>query len=155
MDGEGVLTSSGDVSDGSIAVRLGAAQKTFAWDSELPMGPEIQLSRRATDRWVERWHLVTSPVWNVTLEGLSPVFESDQPDLIPVWRPWPGESVTLNFSRPVAVSGDIMTVQNVDHETSLGSRRRTSKLVLDLDCSLAGDFVHRARFPGRYFVAAI
>ncbi len=34
-----------------------------------------------------------------------------------------------------------MTVQNVNHETSLGSRRRTSKLVLDLECSLAGDFV--------------
>ncbi len=141
LDGEGVLTSNRDVSNGSIAVRLGAAEQTFTWDSELPVGAEIQLSAQQTDRWVERWHLVTSPVWNVTLAGLSPVFEADQADLIPVWRPWPGETVAMNFSRPVAVSGDIMTVLNVKQETSLGSRRRTSKLLLDLECSLAGDFV--------------
>jgi len=141
LDGEGVLTSSRDVSDGSIAVRLGATQNTFDWDSELPAGAGIELRAQPTDRWVERWHLVTSPVWNVTLAGLRPVFEAGQQDLIPFWRPWPGESATMTFSKPVAVTGDTVTVRNVHHETSLGSRRRTSNMILDLECSLASDFV--------------
>jgi hypothetical protein len=141
LPGEGVLTAGRDVSGGTIAVRLGAQQETFQWDSELPSGAEISLVAPTTDRWVERWHLVTSPVWNVNLAGLNPIYEANQAELIPVWRPWPEEAVTLNFSKPVAVSGDIMTVQHVHQETSLGSRRRTSKLELDLECSLAGDFL--------------
>ncbi len=44
------------------------------------------------------------------------------------------------LSKPSAVSGDIMTVQNVNYQTTLGSRRRNSKLILDLECSLASDF---------------
>ena len=141
LEGESVLTSGRDVKDGSISVRLGATGRTFSWDSELPVGQEIRLSAEQTDRWVERWHLITSPVWNVTLEGLQPIFEAEEQDLIPVWHPWPGESVSLTFNRPTAVIGDVITVQNVNHETTIGSRRRTSKLLLDLECSLASDFV--------------
>tara|TARA_R110002049_G_scaffold305056_2_gene501049 strand:- start:15367 stop:19425 length:4059 start_codon:yes stop_codon:yes gene_type:complete len=138
---ESVLSSGREVENGSIAVRLGATQTTSVWDSELPLGKNVELSAAQTDQWVERWHLITSPVWNVAINGLPPIFESQQKDLIPVWHPWPGETVELNFSRPVAVTGDVMTVQNVNHQTSVGSRRRTNKLLLDLECSLASDFV--------------
>ncbi len=141
LDGEGVLTANREISDAAIAVRMGASQTTFAWDGELPMEGEIRLSAPETNQWVERWHLVTSPVWNVAFAGLAPVFEPDQEELIPVWHPWPGESVILSFSRPLAIVGDIMTVKDVKHEVSIGSRQRTSKLTLDLECSLASDFV--------------
>jgi hypothetical protein len=100
----------------------------------------VQLLAAETEQWVERWHLVTSPIWNVSLSGFSPVYEPDQKELVPVWHPWPGEQVTVSLSRPTAVSGDVMTVQDVTHETRLGSRRRDSTLSLDLECSLASDF---------------
>jgi hypothetical protein len=139
---ESVLTSSREVSGGNIAVRFGAAQKEFSWDSELPSGSDIQLVAAQSDTWVERWHLITSPVWNVAIAGeLNPVFEADQKDLIPVWHPWPGEQAALTFSKPVPVIGDIMTVQNVDYEATIRSRQRTSKLMLDLEASVPGDFV--------------
>lgn len=138
--GEKVL-SSNVVEDGSIEVKLGAGQERFEWNSELPVSDAIRLDAAETERWVERWHLVTSPVWNVALEGLSPIFESNQRDLVPVWNPWPGESVTLSFSKPGAVSGDTMTVRRVKHEVSLGSRQRTTKLELEVECSLGEDFV--------------
>ncbi len=108
LPNESVLTSNRTVNGNTIAVRLGPQQESLEWDSELPMGAELQLNSAQTDRWVERWHLVTSPVWNVALSGLEPVFESGQTDLVPVWQPWPGESVTMAFSRPVAVRGDTM-----------------------------------------------
>ena len=141
LDGESVLTSGRIVNDGAIAVRMGANQKSFSWDSDLPVGEDIRLIASQSDRAVERWHLITSPVWNVSLEGLAPVFGADQKALIPLWHPWPGESVVMTFSRPVAVQGDVMTVQNVRHETKIGSRRRSSDLTLDLESSLANDFV--------------
>jgi hypothetical protein len=141
LDGESVLTSRRDIVDGSIAVRLGATQEKFTWESELPVGAEIRLNADQSDRWVERWHLITSPIWNVSHTGLDPIFASEEKDLIPLWHPWPGENVTIGFSKPPAVTGDIVTVQDVNHETVLESRLRTSKLALDLECSLANDFL--------------
>ena len=141
LPGERVLTSNVVVENGVIEVKLGAGQGSFRWESELPVGEAIRLDAPQTERWVERWHLVTSPVWNVSLTGLSPIFEPQQQNLIPVWHPWPDEGVTLSFSRPEAVSGDTVTVKRVQHESSLGSRQRTSSLMLDLECSLGGDFI--------------
>jgi hypothetical protein len=140
LDGERVLSSEREADEGEIAVRLAANQDQVSWQSEIPAGGDIQLSAGPTDDWVERWHLVTSPIWNVVTAGLGPVYEADEKDLVPVWHPWPGESVTLSLSRPAAVSGDVMTVQNVSYETRLGSRRQNNTLALDLECSLASDF---------------
>src|SRR5204863_264497 len=112
----------------------------FQWDSELSVTPTLRLSAQNTEQWVERWQLIASPVWDVALAGLDPVFDSQQQTLIPTWQPWPGEEVTLAFTRPEAVSGDTVTIQTVYHEVSLGDRQRNSKLKLDLECSLGSDF---------------
>ncbi len=141
LAGEKVITPGVLVEAGSVEVRLGAGQQEFVWDSELPVGGKIALTAAKTDRWVECWHLVTSPVWNASLAGLAPVFETSEENLVPVWHPWPGESVTLSFSKPEAVSGETITVRRVNHEISLGSRQRTSKLALNVEASLGDDFI--------------
>ncbi len=140
LPGENVLTSEAIVDDQSIEVRLGAGQQTYTWLSELPKTPEIRLVAPDTDLWIERWYLITSPVWNVTRTGLTPIFESEPEQLIPVWHPWPGEDVTLAFSEPQAVSGETLTVQRVEHGMSLGSRQRSTHLEVELECSLGSDF---------------
>jgi hypothetical protein len=143
LPGEQVFTN--DVvskdKDGIAEVRLGAQQNSFTWRSELREKPELQLKSVITDQWVERWTLETSPVWNISLDGLSPIFEQNNAELKPVWHPWPGESVTLNISRPSAVSGDTVTIKRVHYETSVGKRQSKSTLKLDIECSLGEDFV--------------
>lgn len=141
LAGEKVLSSGAVVKDGFVEVRLGAGESEFAWESELSMGDKVALTAEKTDRWVERWHLVASPVWNASLAGLAPVFEAAEQNLVPVWHPWLGESVTLAFSKPEAVSGDTLTVRRVNHEISLGSRQRTSKVTLNVEASLGDDFL--------------
>jgi hypothetical protein len=155
LPGENVLSSNAVVNDGFIEVRLGAQEQSFSWDSGLAVVSALKLATRADDAWVERWHLVASPVWNVAIAGLAPVFETDvvQPvtanntiragggDLIPTWQPWPGESVDLAISRPEAIAGATVTVSRATHEISLGKRQRTSKLDLALRCSLGEDFL--------------
>ena len=90
---------------------------------------------------VERWHLVASPVWNVAIEGLLPTFEQGKTELVPVWQPWPGETVDLATSRPEAIAGATVTVNRGLHEITVGKRQRTSKLDLSLRCSLGEDFL--------------
>jgi hypothetical protein len=140
LPGENVLTANVVRDAGMIVVRMGAQDQTFTWESELAVAPELMLASQASDGWVERWTLTASPVWNVSFTGLAPIFEPGNPDLMPVWSPWPGESVTLFVSRPEPVPGATITVSKVNQQTTLGSRQRTSRLDLTLRCTLGEDF---------------
>ena len=141
LPGENVLSANAVVKDGFIEVRLGAQEKAFTWESGLTVVSALKLATRAEDAWVERWHLVASPVWNVTIGGLAPIFETGSTDLVPVWQPWPGENVDLTISRPEAIPGATITVHRGRHQISLGKRQRTAKLDLSLRCSLGEDFL--------------
>jgi hypothetical protein len=140
LPGEKVLTQGRGVRDGEMEVRLGAQDATFSWESSLAPVESLALVTRPADPWVERWHLVASPVWNVSLTGLAPVFEAGRTELEPVWHPWPGETVTLKIHRPEAIAGATVTVHRAQHEVTLGQRQRLSTLHLDVRCSLGEDF---------------
>ena len=141
LSGENVLSSNTVVREGFIEVRLGANDSEFAWESELPVVDRIKLATKVDDSWVERWHLTASPVWNLAISGLPPTFEPGNPELVPVWHPWPGEGVELAVSRPEAIAGATVTVLGGTHEIALGKRQRVSKLDLSLRCSLGEDFL--------------
>lgn len=141
LPGESVLTPGAVVRDGFIEVRLGTGQDHFIWNSELAVGNQIELSSRADDTWVEHWLLSASPVWNVGISGLAPVFDEAEAALTPEWRPWPGESATLEIGRPQAVTGATVTIDRARHEITLGKRQRTSTLQLSLRSSLGEDFL--------------
>ncbi len=141
LPGENVLSSNAVVRDGFIEVRLGAQEQAASWESSLAVAERLQLATRAGDTWVERWRLVASPVWNVALSGLAPTFEPTNSELVPVWQPWPGESVDLTLSRPEAIAGATVTVSRATHQIALGMRQRVSKLDLALRCSLGEDFL--------------
>jgi len=140
LEGESVLTSSATVNNRQMEVRLAAGQNELQWESELAVVPSMKLTAAKTDQWVERWQLVASAVWNVESQGLDPIYEPQQQTLIPTWQPWPGEEVTLAFTKPQAVSGDTVTVQRVNHTVEVGERQRTTRLQLELQSSLGSDF---------------
>ena len=141
LPGEKVLSSNVTIKDGLIDVRIGAQEQSYSWESELSPTDNLHLSTRADDTWTEHWFLTASPVWNVSLSGLSPVFQPDNQDLIPAWHPWPGETVDLSMSRPDAVSGATVTIRKARHEMTPGNRQRNSQLDLQLQCSLGEDFI--------------
>jgi hypothetical protein len=138
---ENVLSAGALARDGFIDVRLGANDQEFSWESELAVTDRINLTTNANDSWVERWHLIASPIWNVTISGLAPTFAPGNPELVPVWHPWPGESVEISISRPEAIPGTTVAVSRAIHEISLGKRQRVAKLDLALRCSVGQDFL--------------
>ena len=140
LPGENILSSNAVVKDGAVEVRLGAREGSYSWDSELPVSTGLKIASRKDDGWTELWRLAASPVWNVGFSGLVPVFDQRTPDLIPVWHPWPGESVDLSVSRPVPVEGATVTVDKGRHRIVLGRRQRESSLNLNLRCSVGQDF---------------
>lgn len=139
LSGENVLTANTVVRDGLVEVRLGGQEAEVGWESELEQSETLQLKTGSGDSWVERWALRLSPVWNVKMEGLPPIFESGVAELVPVWQPWPGEGVSLGIGRPEAVEGPTLTVQRVRLNGELGKRQRVSELELGLQCSVGQD----------------
>ena len=146
LPGERVMSAGMNAENGRMEVRFGAQDAEVKWDSELAPVNELKLDAEKNDSWVERWSLVTSPIWNVKASGLTPVFESQQAQLVPVWTPWPGESVQLTVSRPEAVQGATTTVHQARQVTKLGARQHSTSLMLQVQASLGEDF--RISLPG-------
>ncbi len=140
VPGERIL-SSNLVLDGNLAeVRIGGNEDFVSWNSELPTTESITLAATADSPWVERWTLVAAPTWNLTFSGIAPVFESANPNLVPTWSPWPGESVTWKITRPEAEQGATLTIDRAQHTISVGSRQHTSELSLAIRSSLGEEF---------------
>ncbi len=137
---ERVVSSTQDRTDRMMEVNLEPEQTSYSWESEMPYGNVLNLQATNTDQFVERWVLLGSPVWNVSFEGIQPVYEVEQSELSPVWQVWPGEKVTINVKRPVAIEGETLTVQKVARTVSLGSRQKTTQLNMDVEASLGGEF---------------
>ena len=140
LPGEKVLSGNIPIKDGQAEVRIPAGQDSVSWQSELADNSVIILTTSAQDTWVEQWRLLASPVWNFQLEGLAPIFAEDTSDLVPVWRPWPGESATVAISTLEPVPGTTVTVHRVTRQETLGDRQRNSTMTLALTSSLGGDF---------------
>ncbi len=148
--GERVLSTHSETVAGTIDVNLASGQQAFSWSSELELAERIVLSSASgmageeasssNGDYVERWILVSSPVWNITANGVSPIFESNAGELMPVWNVWPGEKVELDIRRPQAVVGESLTVRRARHWVSLGARQSSTILELELESSLGGDF---------------
>lgn len=141
LPGEKVVSTGRTVEGGSIEVRLAPDAMEASWEGELDVRPEIGLATREGDSWTERWRLLASPVWNVSLSGLAPTFESlEGGQLAPLWQPWPGESASLEVSRPEAVPGAAVTIDSVSHRLNPGRRQRSSTLQMAVRTSLGEDF---------------
>lgn len=140
LPGEKVLSGNLPINNGQAEVRIPAGLDSVSWQSELDDSSVINLTTSAEDTWVEQWRLLASPVWNFQLEGLAPIFAGDTSDLVPVWRPWPGESATVFISPLEPVPGATVTVHRVTRQETLGDRQRNSSMSLALTTSLGGDF---------------
>jgi hypothetical protein len=140
LSGERVMSAGMTAGKNRIEVRLGAADAEIGWESEVAPVELLELKAETSESWVEHWSLITSPIWNVKPEGLAPVYEPRQAQLMPVWTPWPGESVKLSVSRPEAVQGGTTTVHQARHTTRLGDRQHTASLTLQVQASLGEDF---------------
>jgi len=143
LDGEKVLSTNISVENGKAQIRLGAQEDSVSWESEWVIVPKFDLEAAKTGLWVERWRMQLSPVWNLTISGLHPVFESARGGdgaLEPVWRPWPGEKVSFEVGRPEDVTGATQTVHRVRHQIRPGKNCRHSNLSLLVQSSLGEDF---------------
>ena len=131
LPGEAVLTADLPVKDGAVAVNLPPGTASVSWHSTLEQRPALSVTAPATTSWVERWVLDAGPMWHVQLGGLAPVHPGSPADSHqPTWLPWPGESISVQVSRPEGIGGGTLTLDSGKEEVRPGLR--ATEVSLDL-----------------------
>lgn len=151
LPGESVTTPEVRVVGGKALVNMGPGATEIGWHSLLQEQPEVQLAAPRNVAWVEEWRLDVSPVWHVGLKGIPVVHPSDagagtgaagEGDAhLPVWRPWPGETVTVAVARPAGVAGQTLTIDASRMEVVPGLRATDVTLKLTMRTSRGAEHV--------------
>lgn len=133
ISGETAITGD-EASQGKITVQLDTNQQMTSWYSTLKAESPLELKAPANPAWVEVWVLDTSPIWHTQVTGIPAV----QTGNLPTWQPWPEESISIAVSRPQAVKGSVMTIDQARLKYTLGDRTSSATLLLSLRTNQAG-----------------
>jgi hypothetical protein len=140
LPGEAVVTEGFAVKDKRVLVNLAAGDTSTTWSSRLQQAAELTLTAAAANGWIERWKLDISPIWHVETRGIAPAHHQQQGNWLPEYLPWPGDSVTLQVSRPQGVPGAVMTVAASEMAVSPGKRATDTRLGIKVRASQGGSY---------------
>ncbi|MCP4745842.1 MAG: hypothetical protein GY874_06820 [Desulfobacteraceae bacterium] len=138
LESEAVTTSGIQVEKGQAIVSLAAGQTTVIYRGTLEISSSIKLSAPKAVAWTETWILDASPIWHCDLKGIPVIHhQSGQGQWQPQWRPWPGESATINVHRLPAIDGQHLTIDNADLILTPSQRIVNSEMILAIRTSKA------------------
>jgi hypothetical protein len=158
LPGESVISADVRAEKGKALVSLGPRTSSVSWRSTLTETPRLSLSAPRETAWVEVWRLEAAPVWHVQARGIPAVHQEPTPQRVPVWRPWPGEQLTLEVSRPAPVPGRTLTLRKSALTATPGARSTDVRLELELASSRGqphvvelpeGSVLQSVQFDGR------
>ncbi|HEB67850.1 MAG TPA: hypothetical protein ENI93_07875 [Gammaproteobacteria bacterium] len=141
LDGEAPLDEDLVVRNGTVRVGLAPRQREVRWRSRLAMHSPLILRAPDADDRLAVWRVDVSPVWHLTSEGIPPIRRHDPANnRLIEWRPWPGETVTLNLTRPVGVPGPTLTLVGSERVIRPGRQATDTLLILNLRSSQGGQY---------------
>jgi hypothetical protein len=141
LEGESVTDDNLRVAAGGVKLQLGPQQRRARWRSVLRQRARVSLRAPRDVQWSETWQLVSSPIWHVEATGLRPIHQSISPSVIPTWRPWPGERLTLRIGRPAGKGGRTLTIDSSRLFFRPSQRATETTLMLRVRSSRAGQHV--------------
>jgi hypothetical protein len=118
---ESVTTAEVRVVGGKALLNMGPQQSEVRWTSVLEQKSPVRLEAAKTGSMVEQWGVEVGPIWHATFVGI-PQIAPDAGKTVPEWRPWPGETLSIEVSRPDGVPGQTLTVDRTDLEVRPGLR---------------------------------
>ncbi len=137
LKGERVTSEGFEVIDGAVQVRFADGDGALAWVSRLEAVDALTLSAPELTQRAEIWKLVASPTWNVQASGVPGVHPEDS-ETLQQFHPLPGESLQLAVSRPEAVAGRVVAIDQAALNSSFGKRSGEHTLTLSLRATQGG-----------------
>ncbi|MCK5100935.1 MAG: hypothetical protein KAR45_22690, partial [Desulfobacteraceae bacterium] len=135
LKGESV-TSDIPVKDGKILLNLGPKQTRAGWISSIAKRDQLFLKAADTLDWTEIWKVNVGTMWHSDIQGIPVIHhQSQEGRWFPEFRPWPGEELVINISRPKGVKGQTYTIENSVLKLSPGKRITNAELELSIRSS--------------------
>ncbi|MDD5461127.1 MAG: hypothetical protein PHG00_05785 [Methylococcales bacterium] len=135
LKGESVTSPGIRVKDNAVEVNMAAQQTVMQWESTLTKSEKIELTAAQTDQWIEVWKADVSPIWHIDPSGIAMMHLNNEGQWLPEWHPWPGESITLQITRPQAVDGQTLTIDSSRLSIKPGQRTQDAELKISLRSS--------------------
>ncbi len=135
LPGESVTTPGIRVKDGKVEVNIPAQQTELQWDSTLEKSEAIEYAATETEQWIEVLKADVSPIWHLETAGIAMIHLNNDGQWLPEWHPWPGEKITLQITRPAAVEGQTLTIDNSRLSIKPGQRTQEAELNISLRSS--------------------
>ena len=142
LHGESVTTPDVRIVQGKVLVNMAPDATQVSWQSVLEQKSPVVLTAPKVMGWAEVWRLDLSPIWHASLAGV-PVVHGEASARVPEWRPWPGESVTIDLLRPAGISGQTLTIDKSSYDVRPGLRATDATLEFELRSSRGGEHVLR------------
>lgn len=138
---ESILDKEIEAKNGQAVVHLSDKQSRYQWRSSLPITPNLTLQAMSNPHVVEIWQMDISSIWDMGYQGIEPIEQVTDRDIImPRFKPWQEEQLTLNLARTQAVKGENLTIESSKVEITQSTRYRDVQLTLDLKSSQAGQY---------------
>jgi hypothetical protein len=138
LPGESITSADVRAQDGKAQASFGPHTDQIAWTSTLAQAPKVTLVALDDPAVAEVWRLEIAPAWHVDAKGIPPVHQAPQAQRVPLYRPWPGESLALEISRPKPVAGASLTIRSSLLDVTPGVRTSDVTLTLHLSTSRGG-----------------
>ncbi len=143
-----VTTPGVHVKEGVAQVSLGPEETETQFSTSIPIRSTIRLTAPQDVPWTETWTLDAATIWRCSIAGLTVVHHQDAGlNWQPQWRPWPGEQVSIDVTRPEAVSGRTLTVDSAQLALTPGQRFSRAALTLGIRSSKGGR--HQIELPAQ------
>lgn len=146
LPGESITTEGIRVESGKALIILAPGVRQRSWSSVLEIQPEVILVASESVAWSESWRLDVNPIWHVEASGVPPILQPNPMGArVREWRPRPGETVTLEVTRPSGVDGPTLTIDSSSLVVEPGLRSADVRLELSIRSSRGGQ--HPIRLP--------
>jgi hypothetical protein len=156
LQGESVLTNGVETKNGTnVLVSFDSSASEFSWRSGLSHSDTVTLTAAKDKPWSEVWIFSVSPTWQVAFAGVPAVMPENlqSGDWTFEYFPRAGETLTLKTSRPAAVKGGTLAIDNVGLEYNVG-KRSTNEILQFSYRSTRGDR-HSVKLPPAVRVTAV
>lgn len=136
--GEKVISEGIRVEGRDALVDFGRDQASVTFVSEIAIAETIELTAAKDVPWTETWRVDCSRIWRCDFSNLPPVTIAENGSWLPVWRPWPGESLEITVRKPGGAEGQPKTVQDVTYTVTPGKRLMQADLAMSIRASQGG-----------------
>ena len=140
LDGEQVMSSETKVEGGQALVSFGADESEVSWNSTLARGEAIELVAPGLEQRAEVWSVVLSPTWHADFSGVPEARQRPQEQQwVHEFHPLPEEKLRIALSRPEAVAGKSIAIDDVQVTTAASKRALDTTLEISLRSTQGGE----------------